>query len=119
MGTRTAKYVRRIKAKNDHRPIQAFYDRTKGTQVRTDASGVGIGCELVQKHGDHFRPVFYASRKLQCAELNYHISDLEALAVMLAITKFENYLIQLEEPFQIVTDAQALVFLTTKKLTSD
>lgn len=37
---------------------------------------------------------------------------------MLAITKFENYLIQLEKPFQIVTDAQALVFLTTKKLTS-
>ena len=40
------------------------------------------------------------------------------MACIFGVTKFEHWLVQLDDPFTIITDAQALTFLTNKRLTS-
>lgn len=91
----------------------ALYDPTLETEVRTDASGAGLGGVILQKHGKDWKPVAFASRKLRGAEVNYGITDLEAAAVMYAVAKFEQYIIC--RPFTIVTDHNALTFLSDKR----
>ena len=57
--------------------------------LETDASGNGLGAVLAQ-HQDHssVQPVAYASRSLQPREKNYDITELEGLAVVLAIKHY-------------------------------
>ena len=94
-------------------PVLALFDPALEIEVRSDASGMGFGSVLVQKHPEGYRPVAFASRKLRGAEVNYSITDLEAAAVMFAVKKFEPYL--LGRRFTIVTDHNALTFLQTKR----
>ena len=48
----------------------------------------------------------YASRSLTSAEKNYHIIDLECLAIIWLVKHFHKYLIN--KPFKIFTDHSAL-----------
>ena len=43
----------------------AYYDKDKETRVVVDASPVGLGAIMLQKHDGHFKPVQYASRSLE------------------------------------------------------
>ena len=47
--------------------VMAYYDPDAETRIICDASPVGLGSILEQKHGDNFRPVAYASRTLKCS----------------------------------------------------
>jgi hypothetical protein len=61
--------------------------------LETDASIEGIGAVLSQLQEDGYsQPVSFASRALSPCERNYGITDLETLAVELAITHFRCYL---------------------------
>ena len=82
--------------------------------LQTDASGVGIGAVLSVLRQDVEYPVAFYSKKLLPRERKYSASELEALAVVVAITHFEAYLIT--HPFTVVTDHRALTFLNSAHL---
>jgi RNase H-like domain found in reverse transcriptase len=57
-------------------------DPTKPYIVKTDASMSGIGALLDQEEEDGWHPVAFTSRKLQPAEGNYPVHDLELLDIV-------------------------------------
>ena len=79
--------------------------------LQTDASGVGLGAVLSVVREDVEYPVAFYSKKLLPRERQYSASELEALAVVVAVGHFEAYLIT--HPFTIVTDHRALTFLNS------
>jgi ribonuclease HI len=62
-------------------------------EVQTDASETGIGAVLQQKDENGTRPLAYMSRKLNAAEQNYTVHELELLAVVGALQKWRAYLL--------------------------
>ena len=65
------------------------FDNKFPIELHTDAaSKVGIGACLIQIRDGKEQPVEFASRKLSQAEKNYSISEVEALAVVWAVSKF-------------------------------
>nr|XP_016440855.1 PREDICTED: uncharacterized protein LOC107766570 [Nicotiana tabacum] len=62
-------------------PVLTLPEGTEGFVVYYDASGVGLGCVLMQ----HGKVIAYASRQLKAHEKNYPIHDLELAAVVFAL----------------------------------
>ena len=78
----------------------------------TDCSNRCIGVCLSQiSNDDKEHPVYYASRTLKKAELNYTISEKECLAVVYGLLKFRTYILGRE--FVVRTDHSALKWLMT------
>lgn len=67
-------------------------DFTKKFFYRTDASFSIISGVLLQKCNLSFQPIFYVSRKLNSAEINYTVMEKECLAIVWCIKKFKPYL---------------------------
>lgn len=83
------------------------YNPAAETELHTDASKLGVGGVLFQRHGsDSFRPVAFYSRKTAPEEKNFHAYELETLAVVCSLKKFRVYL--LGQEFKIITDCSAL-----------
>ncbi|VDO06369.1 unnamed protein product, partial [Haemonchus placei] len=79
-------------------------------KIHTDASIQGLGAVLSQEGEDGFlHPVFFASKGLSRCERNYHVTDLEALAVVFALRKFHMFVYGL--PVKVYTDHQPLTAL--------
>ncbi|EYC28494.1 hypothetical protein Y032_0007g3255 [Ancylostoma ceylanicum] len=78
--------------------------------IHTDASYSGVGAVLSQKGDDNLlHPIFFASKGLSKSERNYHITDLEALAVVTALNRFHMFVYGL--PVEVYTDHQPLTAL--------
>ena len=88
-------------------PVLARYDPALPTRVTTDASTVGIGAVLEQRHGGVWRPVAFWSRKLKDAETRYSATDLEWLAVVDTVTLVWRHFLE-DLSFTLCTDHQAL-----------
>ena len=82
-------------------PVLALPDSTQPYIIRTDASHIGIGAVLLQKHPLDatssieftYKPIAFASRSLQPAEKKYSAIELEALAIWWSVTqKFHSYI---------------------------
>ena len=87
-------------------PILAQPDTSKPFDIYCDASGIGIGCVLMQED----RVIAYASRSLKRHEENYPTHDLELAAVVHALKIWRHYL--LGSPCRIYTEKRALsIFL--------
>lgn len=90
-------------------PILKLPDLSRTFIIQTDASGVGLGCVLMQEYNGINHPVAYASRKLLERERNYSVEERECLAIMWGVEKFDRYLFGKE--FVIETDQCGLRYM--------
>jgi hypothetical protein len=69
-------------------------DWTKSFAVFTDGSNVAIAGVIMQFDEDakEYFPVAYVSRKLQDREKRYFTTEIELLAIVYSLSKFEYYL---------------------------
>ncbi|KAL4368237.1 hypothetical protein GQ457_05G025920 [Hibiscus cannabinus] len=62
-------------------------------ELMCDASDYAVGAVLGQRKGKIFHPIYYASKTLNDAQVNYTTTEKEMLAVIFAFDKFRSYLI--------------------------
>ena len=92
-GTKEEEAFDKIKALLTNAPVMAYFTKDAKTRLVTDASPVGLGAMLEQEQEDGlYRPVYYASRKLNNVEKRYSQFEKEALAVRWACQKFYLFL---------------------------
>lgn len=97
-------------------PILSYPDYDKKFILTTDASLFAIGGVLSQGEIGSDKPVAYASRKLNTAEVNYSTIEKELLAVVEMCKHFRHFLYG--RPFLIVTYHRPLVWLFNLKDTN-
>ena len=89
-------------------------DEKKNVLLSGDASDIGMGAVLEQEQADGtMRPVLYWSSQFRKYELNYSVSEKEALVCVAAVTKMKKYL--LGRTFTLKTDHRALETLLSQK----
>ena len=99
--------VRRLKEAMNSAPVLVRWRVDLPTRVVTDASKVGIGAALEQRHSEGWRPVAFWSRKLKDPETRYSATDLEWLAVVAAVTRVWHWFLE-GISFTICSDHKAL-----------
>ncbi|CAN6677813.1 unnamed protein product [Malus baccata var. baccata] len=82
-------------------------------ELMCDASNYALGAVLGQRKDKQPHVIYYASRTLNDAQLNYSTTEKELLAIVFALDKFRSYL--LGTKVIIYTDHAALKYLLTKK----
>ncbi|KAM1011482.1 hypothetical protein ACFX13_047585 [Malus domestica] len=82
-------------------------------ELMCDASDYALGAVLGQRKNKLPHVIYYASRTLNDAQLNYSTTEKELLAVVFALDKFRSYLIGTK--VIVFTDHAALKYLFTKK----
>ena len=96
MGDKEQESLDEIKSEIARGEALAQFETSGGceTFLTTDASEVGIGAVLEQRQQNGIiKPVSYWSSKLRKYELNYSISEKEALVCVVAMKKFQKYLL--------------------------
>uniref|UniRef100_V5GHR5 RNA-directed DNA polymerase n=1 Tax=Anoplophora glabripennis TaxID=217634 RepID=V5GHR5_ANOGL len=96
--------------------MQAHPDPERRFYVRTDSSSFGLGACLYQLNKESGDPqvIAYYSRTLKGPELNYTVTELEALAIVASLKHWRIFV--LGRDLTVVTDHKALSFLRTCKL---
>lgn len=95
-------------------PILVNPDFTKRFYIQCDASSTGVGSVLFQVSDSGVEnPIAYMSKKLNSAQRNYSVSELECLAAFLSIKKFRCYVEG--HPFTVITDHSSLKWLMNQK----
>ena len=93
-------------------PVLAFPDVSKPYVLYTDSSQFAYGATLVQDQGKGEQPICFFSHKLNAAERNYGVGELELLAVVRALKEFRTYLEGAE--FSVCTDHHNLKYVHTQ-----
>ncbi|KAM1620715.1 hypothetical protein ACFXTN_017669 [Malus domestica] len=94
-------------------PIIVPPDWSLPFELMCDASDYALGAVLGQRKDKKPHVIYYASRTLNDAQLNYSTTEKELLAVVFALDKFRSYLIGTK--VIVFTDHAALKYLLTKK----
>ncbi|CAL2247858.1 unnamed protein product [Prunus armeniaca] len=98
-------------------PCADFYKRmchwSLPFELMCDASDYALGAVLGQRKDKKPHVIYYASRTLNDAQLNYSTTEKELLAIVFALDKFRSYL--LGTKVIIYSDHAALKYLLTKK----
>ena len=82
--------------------------------VVCNASASGVGAFYGQgKTWENCRPAGFMSRKFKEAQQNYRVFEMETLAILEALTKWEDKLIG--RKFTVITDHQSLEFFSRQK----
>lgn len=93
---------------------KAMNDPDKRFVVITDASKVGLGALLCQPDDKKFlRPVYFASRRCNSSESRYSPTELEALGIKFAASKFAQFITGM--PVKVLTDHKALIPMFKKQ----
>ena len=88
-------------------------DWTLPFELMCDASDYAVGAVLGQRVEKRPHVIYYASKTLTDAQLNYTTTEKELLAVVFALDKFRSYL--LGSKVVVYTDHSALRHLLSKK----
>jgi len=99
-----------LKEKITSQPVLALPRRKGKFRVETDASGHAIGEVLSQEQEGKWKPIAFLSRTMQPAEQNYEIYNKELLAIVEALAKWRQYLLDAAETFKIWTDHKNLKY---------
>jgi hypothetical protein len=94
-------------------PIMCAPDWELPFELMCDASDYAMGAILGQRKGKFLHAIYYASRTLNEAQVNYTTTEKELLAIIFAVEKFRSYLIG--SKVIVHTDHAALKYLLTKK----
>ncbi|GKA23317.1 putative reverse transcriptase domain-containing protein [Tanacetum coccineum] len=98
-----------LKDKLCNAPVLALPDGPEDFVVYCDASGIGLGCVLMQRG----KVIAYASRQLKIHEKNYTTHDLELGAVVFALKIWRHYLYGIKSV--IYTDHKSLQHIFSQK----
>lgn len=99
-----------LKEKLTSAPVLITPNFSKPFVIQCDASTYGVGGVLAQEDEEGIeRPIAYFSHKLNRAQRNYSITELECLAAILSIQKFREYVEG--HPFKVITDHASLQWL--------
>nr|XP_027067481.1 uncharacterized protein LOC113693100 [Coffea arabica] len=103
----------RLKKELISAPIITSPDWSLPFELMCDASDYAVGAVLGQKKEGRLHVIYYASKLLNEAQLNYATTEKELLAVIFALDKFRSYLVG--SKVIIYTDHSALKYLLHKK----
>ncbi len=94
-----------------HNPILKYPNSNIPFIIRTDASSYAIGVVLLQYYEDTAKehPIYFYSRCLKKAELNYSVTEKEGAAVIFALKKLRPYIAASPFPVNLYTDHKPLV----------
>ena len=102
-----------LKEKLSTAPVITAPDWTLPFEIMTDASDYAVGAVLGQRRDKSFHTIYYASRTLNDAQVNYTTTEKELLAVVFAFDKFRPYVIG--NKTIVYTDHAAIRYLMNKK----
>nr|XP_016501176.1 PREDICTED: uncharacterized protein LOC107819568 [Nicotiana tabacum] len=94
-------------------PIIIAPDWEQPFELMCDASDLAIGAVLGQRRNKIFHSIYYASKTLNPAQINYTVTKKELLAVVWAFDKFRSYLVGTK--VIVYTDHSAIRYLFNKK----
>ncbi|XP_075500179.1 uncharacterized protein LOC142538764 [Primulina tabacum] len=94
-------------------PVLVVPDWDLPFEVMCDASYTAVGVVLGQRRNKVFYTIYYASKTLDKAQLNYATTEKELLALVFALDKFHSYLVL--SKVIVFTDHSALKYLLAKK----
>jgi len=89
-------------------PVLVLPRREGKFRVEVDTSGHAIGGVLSQEQKGKWKPIAFLSRTMSPAERNYEIYDKELLAIVKALDKWRQYLLDAVKKFEVWTDHENL-----------
>ena len=92
---------KKLKQKITTQLVLVLPRREEKFRVEVDASEHVIGGVLSQKQEDKWKPVAFLLRTMLSAERNYEIYDKELLAIVEALDKWQQYLLDVAEKFEV------------------
>jgi len=99
-----------LKEKITSQPVLALPKREGKFRIEMDALGHAIGGVLSQEQEGKWKSIAFLSRTMQPAEQNYEIYDKELLAIVEALAKWQQYLLDAAETFEIWMDYKNLKY---------
>jgi len=91
-------------------PVLSLLKREGKFRVEMDTSGHIIGEVLSQEQDGKWKPIAFLSRTIQPAERNYEIYNKKLLAIVEALTKWRQYLLNTMELFEVWMDHENLKY---------
>jgi hypothetical protein len=88
-------------------------DWSQPFEIICDASDYVVGAVLGQRKEGRVHTIYYASKSLNKAQLNYATTEKELLAVVFAFEKFRSYIVN--SKVIVYTDHAAIKYLLAKK----
>jgi RNase H-like domain found in reverse transcriptase len=82
-------------------------------EIMCDANDYAVGAVLGQRVDKKLHVIYYASKVLDNAQMNYITTEKEFFAVVFAINKFRSYLVR--SKVMVYTNHAAIRYLLNKK----